>query len=190
MNLKVIQIGDPILEQKANRVEEIKDKAVQELIDGMLAICEKNESKTAGLSAPQVGKPLAISICRRTDLEETSNQQPASDLWEVMVNPEITWQSKEKSTVWEGCLSVGKGDKTLFGPVTRPEKIKVKFQNRVGENIELEATDFFSHVVQHELDHLQGILFLKYVQDPENNLWTSKELDNYMDKHDSFPPIK
>ena len=153
----------------------------------MLNICSKKAEKTGGLAAPQIGENKQITIIRRVDLEETASDTIDEDsLWKVIINPEIVLTSKEQATHWEGCLSIKKGE--LFGPVTRPYKVKINFLNRKGRKESLEAKGFFSHVLQHEIDHLHGILFLKYVEDPEK-LWTGRELDNYIDKHNDLPTV-
>ena len=91
--------------------------------------------------------------------------------------PKITLQitkSKLKSIHWEGCLSVNDGD--LFGKVQRSKEIEVEYIDIMGKVKKIGASDFFSHVVQHEVDHLKGILFLKYIKDP-TDLYTSDELE-------------
>lgn len=183
MKLKIIQIGDPVLEQEAKLVNDIKDVKIQSLIDNMLDTCNVDLDKTAGLSAPQVGESLAISICRRFDISDDSTE------WEVMINPKIVAKSSEKSTMWEGCLSIGVGEKTLYGPVTRAKRVTVEYYDREGEKRKLDGEDFFSHVIQHEVDHVNGILFIKYVPNPDQNLWLSKDIDSYLDKYDQFPPV-
>ena len=183
MKLKILQIGDPILEQKAKPVKNIKSKEVQELIDNMLDTCRANLDRTAGLSAPQVGKSLAISICRRLDIDDDADE------WEIMINPKIVAKSEEETIMWEGCLSIGVGDKALYGPVARPETVTVEYLDRNGKKQELDADGVFSHVVQHEVDHVNGILFIKYVPNPDENLWLSKDLDNYLDEFGKFPEV-
>jgi|GEM_PF-500366 len=183
MVLDVIQIGDPILEASAKRVEDLKKPEIQKLIDDMLETCIHEKERAAGLSAPQVGQSLQISICRRFDKSDDSDE------WEVMINPEITSKSSETSTVWEGCLSIGANSKALYGPVARPKRVRVEFLNRVGKRKLIDAQDYFSHIVQHEVDHLNGILFIKYVPNPDKNLWTSKELDKYIEEYSEFPEI-
>jgi peptide deformylase len=183
MKLKVVQIGDPVLETVAKQVKDVKDPNIQKLIDNMLEVCNAEIERAAGLSAPQVGESLQISICRRMDKSEDSKE------WEIMINPQIIAESKETSMVWEGCLSIGIGDNALYGPVIRPKRIKVKYLDREGNTKELNGEDYFSHIIQHELDHLNGVLFIKLVKNPEKNLWTSKELDQYMDKAGDFPEI-
>lgn len=181
MVLKILQIGNPILETKAKQVDDIKQAKIQKLIDDMLDTCIAKSDKAAGLSAPQVGEPLRISICRRFDLSEDSDE------WEVMINPELISESSDTSVVWEGCLSIGVGAKALYGPVIRPKKVRVRYQDREGQTKELDGENYFSHVIQHEIDHLNGILFLKHIKNPDKNIWTSKELDNYIAEYNGFP---
>jgi len=188
MAKKIVQIGDPILEQKCDKVDP-KDPKIQKLIDELIDACKEKEDITAGLSAPQVGEKLRICICRRTDLEEKSQDPlPAEILWEVLINPTVKSSSKKTSTYWEGCLSIGEGPEGLYGPVARPEEVEVEFQTRTGAKKTLLCNGFFSHVVQHELDHLEGVLFLKYISDPDT-IWKGKELDKYYSKHQEYPPV-
>ena len=149
----------------------------------MIDTCRADIDRTAGLSAPQVGESLAISICRRFDIGEDIDE------WEAMINPKIVAKSNEKTVVWEGCLSIGVGDKAIYGPVTRAKKITVEYLDRKGKTRRLDAVDYFSHVIQHEVDHNSGILFLKYVPNPDQNLWLSKDLDEYLDEYGEFPII-
>ncbi|HEX9804763.1 MAG TPA: peptide deformylase [Candidatus Dojkabacteria bacterium] len=167
---QIIQLGDPVLEKQSIEIEDVNSKEIQELIDEMLRIVEVKEESTAGLSAPQIGKNLRVAICRRMDLKD-EDENPR---WEIMINPKLIYKSPETTTFWEGCLSIKKGD--LFGRVTRPKRVTVEFLDRKGNSKTLDADEYFSHVVQHEVDHLDGILFLKYVLDPKE-LYTAKELD-------------
>lgn len=188
MSKKILQIGDPVLEAESKRADP-NDEKVKAIIKEMLDLCHEKESATAGLSAPQIGENINICICRRTDLEEETKEPIEKErLWEIMINPVITSRSKRGSTYWEGCLSVGEGPEGLFAPVTRPSIIDIEYQSLSGEKKQLHAKGFFSHVVQHEMDHLKGILFLKYVDDP-SNIWKAKELDTYYDKNGDYPPI-
>lgn len=185
MKKKILQIGAPVLEQEAKQIKksEIKSPEIQGLIDDMIDTCRANIDNTAGLSAPQIGESKSISICRRFDIGEDV------DIWEVMINPTIISNSSETTTFWEGCLSIGTGDKTIYGPVARPKRVKVVYLDREGEKKSLEGEDFFSHVIQHEVDHVNGVLFLKYVPNPYKNLWLSKDLDDYLDQYGEFPSI-
>lgn len=178
---KIVQYGSPILEQKSEKVKNPLDPSILKLVDEMLEVLETVQDHSAGLSAPQIGEALQVAICRRVDLEEErelnkefSNREKSEPIWEVMINPEIIKKSSDLSERWEGCLSVNEGD--LFAEVQRPKTITVEYTNLEGMKETLEASEYFSHVVQHELDHLNGILFLKYIKDPEE-LYTAEELE-------------
>lgn len=172
--MKIIQIGDPRLEKKSNKVESIRSSKTQKLIDNMLTTVNQNADHTAGLSAPQVGELQNIFLINRFDIVD-ENDPEAKPIWEVMINPEIIWRNDEEfTTFWEGCLSIKEGD--LFGEVERAADVEVKYFDREGKEKKLKASDFFSHVIQHEMDHLEGVLFLKYVKDP-TKLYSGKDLD-------------
>lgn len=190
MERKILQIGSPKLEIQSRELKkkEIKSKKIQALVDDLVETAEVDIEKSAGLSAPQVGENLNVFVARRFDLEG-EEEDLASITWEVVINPKITKEGKKQTTFWEGCLSVGLGDDALFGPVNRPRKISIEYLNRKGEKLKMVAQDFMSHVLQHEVDHLKGILFLSHINNPEN-VWRSDKLDEYMKKHKEFPKIK
>ena len=87
-----------------------------------------------------------------------------------MVNPEIVWKSEEISILEEGCLSVPQ----QYAEVERPEKICVKYLDYNGEEKELEAVGLLSHCVQHEMDHLDGIVFIDYLSNLKRNMMVKK----------------
>lgn len=181
--LKILQYGNPILETKSEEVKEWNDPKIKKLIEDMLEVLEAHGDGGAGLSAPQVGVLRRVAICRRLDLEETRDlkikeegKEPKFEpIWEIMINPKIVSKSEKTSTFWEGCLSINEGD--LFGQVERPANVTVEFTDLEGNKKSIAAKGYFSHVVQHEIDHLNGILFLKYVDSPEH-LYTSEDLEN------------
>lgn len=170
---KVVQYGNPVLESKADAVSDPKSPEIKKLVEDMFAAMKRYGDTAAGLSAPQIGISKRVTICRRLDLEERSNRDPSKVIWEVMVNPEYTFKSKEMSTDWEGCLSINNGN--LFGRVERHAAVEVEYYDLEGNKKTIKATGYFAHVVQHELDHLDGILFLKYIANPEE-LLTGEEL--------------
>jgi peptide deformylase len=176
---KIVQLGNPVLENKTEVIspDQIISSSTKEIIQDMLLVLEDHKATGAGLSANQIGYKKKIAICRRIDIEDRRKKDEKSKdeepIWEIMINPELTFISKETSTEWEGCLSVNRGD--LFGRVERPAAVTVEYVDENGEKKKLEASGYFSHVVQHELDHLNGILFLKYIKDP-TELYTSDEL--------------
>lgn len=185
----ILQIGNPILNQKTKKVTDFNSEETKQIISDLLDTCIANKDGTAGLAAPQIGYDKAICICRRTDLEEVSKKEiPDTKLWQVLINPQVTTKSNEETIIWEGCLSIGKEGNLLYGPVTRASKVTVSFQNSDGTQNNLSGEKFFSHLMQHEIDHLNGILFLTYVRDPRN-IWKAKELNKYIKKHDQYPPV-
>lgn len=181
---EIIQIGDQTLYTKSIEVtpEGLSSRETQELIQDMIDTCNLDPKGTGGLSAVQVGELKRIFIVNRLDKTEEGGE------WEVVVNPILETIGNQRSVAWEGCLSVGEGDKRLFGPVERADHVKLKYLNRVGESRELEANDFFAHVIQHEVDHLDGILFLRHIKNPLN-IWTSGELDDYIDDNGELPEV-
>ena len=136
----VVQVGDDVLRQKCFPVEEFDEK-LWTLLDDMKDTVKKEEG--AGLAAPQVGVLRRVVV---VDVEEGYFE---------FVNPVITAQKGEQ-TGWEGCLSVrGKS-----GVVSRPMKVKLAYQDRTGEKKTLQAKGFFARAICHELDHLDGVLYI------------------------------
>jgi peptide deformylase len=136
--------GDQVLRKKSRVVEKIDDRIVQ-LLDDMNETMV--EADGVGLAAPQIG------ILKRIVIIDVGDG-PIE-----MINPEIVEYDGEQFGD-EGCLSVpGK-----FGKVRRPNWVRVKFQDRNGEHVELEGTELFARAVFHELDHLEGVLFIDKVE--------------------------
>lgn len=187
MKRKILQIGDPVLEEKSKQVKNVKDPVIQSLIKDLLDTCRVKEDITAGLSAPQVGENLAIIVCRRMDIEEKTNTTLTNDeAWEVMINPKVLKVGKKESSYWEGCLSVGEGPDGLYSPVSRPDNVDISYLDTKGNMKALKCKGFFAHIVQHEIDHLKGTLFLSYVENPEQ-IWKSKDLDKYYKENGEYP---
>jgi peptide deformylase len=107
-----------------------------------------------------------------------------------MVNPKLIYSSKETSAEWEGCASVGAGQKSLFGPVRRSKNCQISYTNTDEEEVIYNSADYLSHIILHEIDHLNGIIFLDRVEDPKM-IMTAAELDEYAQKHGGkYPKIK
>lgn len=172
--IKIVQYGNPVLEKKSEIVTDPTTQEIKDLVNRMLEAVKTYGDGAAGLSAPQIGVLKQVAICRRFDLEERAKTKKGKE-WEVMINPVIIQQSNEYSTNWEGCLSINFGD--LFGKVTRPKEIEVEYLDLEGERKKIKANDYFAHVIQHEIDHLNGVLFIKYISDPAE-LYTSEELED------------
>jgi peptide deformylase len=149
--LKVAHMGHPVLRAKARSIDRaaIKTAPVQKLIDDMIETMQ--EYHGVGLAGPQVHESLRLfvaSLDTGRDVETPS--EPIA-----IINPEITPLTNEVVEDWEGCLSIP----DIRGRVPRVRDIKVRAFDRSGERIELRAANFSARVIQHETDHLDGILF-------------------------------
>jgi len=149
--LKVARMGHPVLRAKARVVErgDIKTPRVQQLIDDLLDTMA--EYHGVGLAAPQVHEGLRIFVAA-LDAGEDGEQQAEPH---VIINPEISIVGSDTVEDWEGCLSIP----DVRGRVPRAREIKVRALDRHGERLQLTAHDFAARVIQHETDHLDGILF-------------------------------
>src|SRR5689334_20695985 len=149
--LKVARMGHPVLRAKARALErrDIKTAAVQKLIDDMIDTMK--EYHGVGLAAPQVHEGLRIFVAA---LETNEEGEPEAEPMAI-VNPEITVVGAESVEDWEGCLSIP----DIRGRVPRARNISVRAFDRHGDRLELTAHDFPARVIQHETDHLDGILF-------------------------------
>lgn len=133
--------NNPILRKKARDIPKEKIKDYVKLAEEMINLMQ--QAGGIGLAAPQIGILVKLIVI-----------DAPSPL--VLFNPRLTWQSKTTSILEEGCLSLP----GIYGLVKRPEKIRVKALNIKGEKISLKADGLLSHVIQHEIDHLNGILFI------------------------------
>ncbi len=157
---KIVTVPNEILRQKTQRVRAF-DQTLQDLAQDLIdTVRNAQEPEGAGLSANQIGVNKSVCVVRK--FREDIDGQPSTEETEmiVMVNPEIIKFSKETETDWEGCLSIP--DK--YGQVKRSKKIKVKYKGIGGKQRTLNASNFFARVIQHEIDHLNGILFTDKVQ--------------------------
>lgn len=106
----------------------------------------------------------------------------------IIVNPEVIRENDYDTYFYEGCLSVGVGDDALYAPVGRAEELEFKYYDLDGIAHTKIVKNYFAHVVLHEIDHMNGILFLSRVADP-SKIWKSKDLDKYYEKHGKYPPM-
>jgi peptide deformylase len=152
--LKVAHMGHPVLRARARPLEaaEIRSPAVQQLIDDMLETMA--EYQGVGLAAPQVHKSVRLFVAGFPEPDDDEQEEPEVPLM-VLINPEITAVGKETSEDWEGCLSIP----DIRGRVPRARQIVVRAYDRNGKRLEIKASNFTARVIQHETDHLDGILF-------------------------------
>ena len=154
---EILQIGSPILRKVASPVENIHAPDIQDLVDLMLAmVFERNG---VGLAAPQIGYSCRLIVVA----SHPNARYPHAPLMKpiAMINPEILSHSEDLIQGEEGCLSV-RGKR---GNVLRYGAIALKYYNRDGEEEKKEFDGFIARIVQHEIDHLNGILFVDHVQE-------------------------
>ena len=140
--LEVLKAGNPVLKQVSVPVERV-DKKLKKLMDDMAETMYENDG--VGLAAPQIGQNIRLVVI---------DCQDEHGLLEL-INPEITFREGEVVDT-EGCLSVP----DIYGEVKRAAKVKVEFMNRRGKRQHLTATGLLARCIQHELDHLEGQLFI------------------------------
>ena len=167
---EVALIGNPVL-RKVGRLlepEEIGSARIRGLVEDMLDTM--HELGGIGIAAPQVSESLQLAI---VEITEASDRYPDSTAFglTVVVNPRITVLDQTEQAFWEGCLSVP----DLRGIVHRPRKVRVDYTDLSNRAQSITVEDFVATVFQHELDHLQGALFVDKVRDPT----TLSTIENY-----------
>jgi peptide deformylase len=160
MILEVVKYGHPVLRQSGERIEKITPE-VKKLIADMFETMHENHG--IGLAAQQVAKPLLLTVIdvreakdRPSWLELDGQPAPVNDLMPlVLINPEIA-PGGEPTAGGEGCLSFPE----IYAEITRPESVVVKALNEKGKPIAFRCGGLLARVIQHEVDHLNGILFI------------------------------
>jgi len=158
--IETLKMGHPLLNQVARPVEHFNtqelDALIQDMLDTMAAL------NGAGLAAPQIGVSLRVVIFG----VEANPRYPEVEAvpMTVLINPQITVLDLRQEEAWEGCLSVP----GMRGLVPRYVRIRYQGFDQFGKPIDREATDFHARVVQHEVDHLDGILYPRRITDLRN----------------------
>lgn len=137
---------DPVLRRKAKKVHRV-DESIKKLIEDLIDTV--HEAHGAGLAAPQIGVPLRAIV---TNVE---------DQLRVVLNPEIVEESEEQVEGEEGCLSIP----GWYGPLMRKERVTVRGMSRTGKPIKIKSEGWEARAFQHEVDHLNGILFIDRMED-------------------------
>ncbi|WP_039952318.1 peptide deformylase [Bartonella melophagi] len=145
----LVTLPDPILRKVSKPIEHI-DLAIQKLADDMLETMY--HAQGIGLAAIQVGVPLRMLV-----IDIAENNTPKNPL--VVINPEILWLSDERNIYKEGCLSIPE----YYAQVERPKRLRVRYSDREGKQTEIEADDLLATCLQHEIDHLNGCLFIDHI---------------------------
>ena len=157
--LKVARLGHPVLRQKAQPVpvDGIRSAAIQRLIDDMVETMREYDG--AGLAANQVHTLLQIAVIE-VDANPRYPEAAAIPLT-VVINPVVTPLGEEREDGWEGCLSVP----DMRGMVSRHTAVRLECYDREGTRMDVVAKDFFARVIQHETDHLNGIVYVDRMSD-------------------------
>ena len=160
MRLSILQYGDPILRTKGKPIDKI-DAHIRELAQNMIETM--HAASGVGLAAQQIGEALQLTVLDVSEVEDRPSTMklngesidPKTAMPLLLINPQIALSAEtEKGT--EGCLSFPE----ITGEIVRAKSITVRAQNLDGEPIEIETTGFLARAVQHEVDHLSGILFI------------------------------
>ena len=159
-NFDIIQLGHPHLRRTSTAITDLSSAHFQSFIDSLLQFVV--DKKGMGIAAVQVDVDQRVFImCSRPNSRYPDAPEMAPT---IVINPEITWASAEKKKEWEGCLSLP-GIRAL---VPRHHAIKVNYLSRTGESIYAEYTGFIARIFQHELDHLNGMVFLDRVESTDD----------------------
>jgi len=154
--LPIVLAPDPVLKQTCQPVETIDDDVrarLDDMVETMYA------APGIGLSAPQVADKRRLIVC------DVAREGESAQVFK-MVNPEIVWRSDEKVVAEEGCLSIP----DHYGDVSRFREIKVTYLDPEGASQEVEANGLLSACIQHEIDHLDGVLFIDYLTPIKRNM--------------------
>jgi peptide deformylase len=177
MRLKIVQAGEPVLRAQARQLTgaEITSEEIQRLIRDMRETMR--DAPGVGLAAPQVGVGLQLAVIE--DREEFLSGLPAQELAEkertvvpfhVIINPEITLLGDDKANFYEGCLSLS----GFSAVVPRARRVRVAYLDETGAPQSVEASGWYARILQHEIDHLRGTL---YIDRMESRTFTS--VDNW-----------
>lgn len=163
-----LQIGDKRLKAQNKTLEKSNSAKIKSVIQDLTDTMLKND--IIGVAASQIGVNIKLFV---TEPRETEYRKPnQSDKLRVYINPRITEFSKELSTIYEGCGSVGSN---FFGPVKRPRRITIEAYDQDFKKFSLTCDGLLARVIQHEYDHLSGIEFVEKISDYKKVM----NFDNY-----------
>jgi peptide deformylase len=162
----IVTTPDPVLRRKARKVNAV-DKDIQTLIDDMVETMRA--APGVGLAAPQIGVSQRVIVVEYGDEED----EDAPKKLYTLVNPEIVSFSEEVVEGIEACLSIPR----IMGDVERHEKLVVKGLNRMGKPVKIKLSGWMARIFQHEIDHLEGVLFT----DRASRAWRVKEEEEVVD---------
>lgn len=163
MTLHIHEFGNPILRRKAKRLTaaEIRSDKIQTLIHDMRTMLI-SKKLGIGLAAPQIGEPVALSVIA---VRPTKHRPAVKKFDLVIINPKITKYIGKPRQMWEGCISSGSGKANLFAKVPRYNQVELSYLDEHGQKQTKQFSGLPAQVIQHETDHLNGVLFVDKVTD-------------------------
>jgi len=186
MKLEIVEAGDPVLREQGRQLtkEEISSPAIQELIASMRDAMR--EAPGVGLAAPQIGLSMQLAVIEDraeylADLtpDQLAKYQRSAVPFHVIINPKLTVRDDSSAEFFEGCLSV----EGLMAVVDRALNVRVECLNERGEEVTINAQGWYARILQHEIDHLNGTLYIdrmktRTLTTVENmfRFWRSKQL--------------
>ncbi len=174
-SLQIAQLGNPILRQQAQLVDNVRDECIQKLIDALILTAAA--SNGVGIAAPQVSESYRLFIVASRPSPRYPNapeMQPTA-----MINPQIIARSPEVIKGWEGCLSIP----GIRGLVPRSQTIEVEYTTQDNKLHRQELTDFVARIFQHEYDHLDGIVFLDRVESTQDMMTEQEYQQRIVENH-------
>ncbi|XKT75308.1 MAG: peptide deformylase [Patescibacteria group bacterium UBA2103] len=169
------EFGNPILRKKAKTLtkKEIQSKKIKDLAKQMIYTMRRVQG--VGLAAPQVGESVQLAVMEMRKTKTRSVDELKGPI--VIINPKIISYSKKKIPGYEGCLSC----MSIRGEVPRSESIEVEYINLEGEKIKEKASGLWARIFQHEIDHLNGIVYVDRIEDTKT-IMTQKEFEKHFVK--------
>lgn len=180
--LTITKFGNPILRRTARRLstEEIQSERVQQLIADIRHHLTSDPKYGVGLAAPQVGVDMALSVI---EIKPTPYRPESIRASLVIINPEIVETYGRRSQMWEGCMSYGTSTVDFpYAKALRYKKIRLRYKDEQGKQQEQDFDGLLAHVIQHETDHLNGVLFVDRVKDTTTYCMKSEFMKNVLRK--------
>ncbi len=171
--LKILTVPDPVLRTRARPVAAEHEATLRALVPRMFAAMYA--APGIGLAAPQVGVGLRVAV---VDLMAEDKPDPI-----VLINPEILATSEDRETREEGCLSLP----GQYADVTRPARVRIRFHDQQGARRELSAEGLLAACLQHEIDHLDGVLFVDHLSTLKRNMLLRRLAKELRQKHSDRP---
>ena len=174
--MQIVTVPNPVLTEKCEKIVEF-NQDLTNLVTNLKNALNTSKTPGAGLACPQIAVSKRIFVAKKFFVDPAGNDCSV-DI--VFINPEIVTKSNTTNIMYEGCLSIP----DTYGQVKRADKITVRYQDENGQLKKLKAEGYFARVIQHENDHLDGILFTtkvigKVLNEKELDIVISKQNNNY-----------